>query len=571
MSTPTSTKKSARFCGRLTLLVFLAFGAAVSAVEFVGTVVDASTNRVIPARVYVKGAGDRWLFVESVAADGSALTYREEWAPMEDSVEKHTTVSAHPFRIDLEPGEYEITIERGKEYLPLSEKVVVEDRAIRRTFRLVRWINMAARGWYSGETHVHRRIEELPNVMLAEDLNVAFPVTFWTINAYEAPGLEPSPLRRQGPSPFGARKDLGAQMIAVDRTHVIFPRNTEYEVFSVDGKSHTLGALFILNHKTVFQRGMPPVAEIARQAHHEGALLDLDKHNWPWSMMLVPIAKVDLYELANNHVWRTRFGFRRSSTKPPEYMKLESDEDGLTEWGWLEFGFQNYYALLNCGFRLQPTAGTASGVHPVPLGFGRVYVQLDGSFDGERWIDGLRRGRSFVTTGPMLFATLDGQHPGHTFSEAKPREEPYLLRIESVSRRPLDRIEVIVDGQVDQTLRPDAGETARRTSSGAYEVVREVTLTIKESSWVAVRSFHDEGPEHLRFAHTAPWHIEIGDQPVRPRKPEVDFLIRRLRDEIERNKDVLPEAAMAEFESALRIYEQLRSRIDDEPHPPGRG
>ena len=58
-------------------------------------------------------------------------------------------------------------------------------------------------------------------------------------------------------------------------------------------------------------------------------------------------------------------------------MKVERDARGFTERGWIEFGFQNYYALLDCGFRIRPTAGTASGVHPVPLGFGRVYVHLD--------------------------------------------------------------------------------------------------------------------------------------------------------------------------------------------------
>ena len=108
-------------------------------------------------------------------------------------------------------------------------------------------------------------------------------------------------------------------MISVDPTHVIFPRNTEYEVFSVNGKRHTLGAVFILNHRTVFQKGMPPVAAIAEQAHREGALLDLDKHSWPWSMMLVPVMKVDLYELTNNHIWRAPFFFRQFGTAPPDY------------------------------------------------------------------------------------------------------------------------------------------------------------------------------------------------------------------------------------------------------------
>ena len=160
---------------------------------------------------------------------------------------------------------------------------------------------------------MHRRLSELPNVMLAEDLNVAFPVTFWTIEAYQRPGLEPSSLRRQGPSPFGPRADRGADVIPIDESHVLFPRNTEYEIFSVDGQRHVQGAVFILNHKSVFDQGMPPVREIAQQAHREGALLDLDKHSWPWSMMLVPVAEVDLFELSNNSVWRTSFGFRNSS------------------------------------------------------------------------------------------------------------------------------------------------------------------------------------------------------------------------------------------------------------------
>ena len=32
---------------------------------------------------------------------------------------------------------------------------------------LRRWINMADLGWFSGETHVHRTLDELPTAMLA--------------------------------------------------------------------------------------------------------------------------------------------------------------------------------------------------------------------------------------------------------------------------------------------------------------------------------------------------------------------------------------------------------------------
>ena len=533
------------------------FNVASYGAEFVGSVVDADTGIAIPARVYVHSSDGEWLFVESDSTEGNALPYREQWVPIPNSVEKHTTISAHPFRIDLKSGRYTITIERGKEYLPLTESIVIADQETKHTFRLKRWVNMAQRGWYSGETHVHRRIKELPNVMLAEDLNVAFPVTFWTVNAYASPDLEPSRLRRQGPSPFGPRTDRGHAMITVDPSHVIFPRNTEYEVFYIDGKRHTLGAVFILNHKTVFQKGMPPVAEIAEQARREGALLDLDKHSWPWSMMLVPIAKVDLFELANNSVWRTNFGFRRSSTAPAKYMKIETAEGGMTEAGWLNFGFENYYTLLNCGFRLQPTAGTASGVHPVPLGYSRAYVHVGEQFDAEKWLDGLRTGRSFVTNGPMLFATTDNQHPGKTFQQTDRAESQYRLSIESVSSRLIDRVEIIINGRIHQTIKPTSKESENRTSDGAYELRRDIMIPIKESSWIAVRSFQFDSDRRVQFAHTAPWHVEVGGEKVRPHKQEVEFLIRRVRDEITRNADVLPKNAMAEYHKALAIYESI--------------
>lgn len=538
------------------VLVWLLLAGTLLAAEFRGTIVDADSGKPVASRVYLQGSDGEWLFVETASKDGSALAYREQWVPMVDSVDKHTTVSAHPFRIELNPGEYTLTVERGKEYFTFSMKITIGDEDVAKTIRLKRWVNLAERGWFSGETHVHRRIEELPNVMLAEDLNVAFPVTFWTINAYEKPGLAPSPLRRQGPSPFGPRKDVGPNVVKVDATHVFFPRNTEYEIFSVNGERIVQGAVFVLNHRSVFREGMPPVARLAEKAHQEGALLDLDKHSWPWAMMLVPIAKVDLFELSNNSVWRTKFGFRRSSSPIAPYMKVERDADGaLTEFGWLNFGFENYYSLLNCGFRMQPTAGTASGVHPVPLGHSRVYVYTGKKFEPEAWLDGLRQGRSFVTTGPMLFATLDEALPGEVFRQ-KAEKHNYLLRFESISERPVDRMEIIVNGEVMQTAMP------RRESDAKPPYRSEFSLRIglDESSWIAVRSFQKMPDGRFRFAHTAPWHIEVDGQPVKPRREEVEYLISRVKNQIERNKNVLQKHELAEFEKAQSIYEGILKR-----------
>src|SRR5262249_22657004 len=156
----------------------------------------------------------------------------------------------------------------------------------------------------------------------------------------------------------------------------------------------------------------------------------------------------------------------------------ERDAKGFTEHGWIQFGFENYYALLDCGFRLRPTAGTASGVHPVPLGFGRVYVHLDGGLDARSWLEGLNAGRSFVSTGPMLFVSLNGNDPGHRFEQTAGTSRKYRLAGTAESAVPLARLEIIKNGELALTIRPANQPTQR----GSYESPVDASLTIESTS-----------------------------------------------------------------------------------------
>jgi hypothetical protein len=508
-----------------------------------GEVVDSATGRPIPCRVSIRGRDGTWYLPESASPEGSAVAYRRTAIGNAAVVEMHVTLSAHPFVVRLPPGRYTLTAERGKEYHPERREVTVGDEPVDLTVRLRRWIDAAARGWYSGDTHTHRTPGELPNVMLAEDLNVALPLTDWVREAFVTPVAKRA----------ASFVDPGAAPVRVDATHLIVPRNTEYEIFTVGTARHTLGAFFVLNHKTPLDLGVPPLGPVARRAHEEGALIELDKHNWPWSMALVPVMPVDLFELSNNHVWQAEFTFRDFGESPAPYMNVERDATGFTERGWIEFGFRNYYALLDCGFRLRPTAGTASGVHPVPLGFGRVYVRLDGGLDAAAWLKGLDAGRSFVTTGPMLFVTLDGHDSGHRFEQTDAAAWEYRLTGSAESAVPLERIEVVVNGEVARTLRP----ANRPTERGSYASPVEASLPIDATSWVAVRCFEDRPDGRVRFAHSAPFHIVVPGKPLRPRKEEVAYLVRRVEEQITRSAGVLPGAALDEYRAALRAYRAI--------------
>jgi hypothetical protein len=270
-------------------------------------------------------------------------------------------------------------------------------------------------------------------------------------------------------------------------------------------------------------------------------------------MALVPVMPVDLFELSNNHVWQAEFAYRDFGESPSSYMNVERDAKGFTERGWTHFGFENYYALLDRGFRLRPKAGTASGVHPVPLGFGRVYVRLDRGLDAAAWLKGLDAGRSFVTTGPMLLVTLDGHDPGHRFEQSDVAAREYRLTGSAEGAVPLERIEVVVNGEVARTLRP----ANRPTDRESYESLVEVSVPIDATSWVAVRCFEDRPDGRVRFAHSAPFHIDVPGKPLRPKKEEVDYLIRRVEEQITRSAGVLSGPALDEYRAALRAYRAI--------------
>lgn len=507
-----------------------------------GEIVDADSGDAVAARVYLQSQNGEWFFLETTAKDGAAIRYEKSFWKDPKMAEKHTILSPHPFRVELEPGRYTLTIERGKEYFPLSKTIEVSSSPSSLKLPLNRWINLAERGWFSGDMHNHRLPTELPTILMAEDLNVGLPISFWT-RADNVPPSKGNDITRLEGVPT---------LHQVDASHVIWPQNTEYEIFSTAGKSHTLGAFLLLNHRSVIELPTFPLAKVAERARAEGAIIDMDKHNWPWSLTIVPIIKPDLFELTNNHLWRIEFGAKGWADPAPPWMEVGSGLD--SERDWMLFGFQTYYALLNCGFRLSPSAGTASGVHPVPLGFGRVYVHVGKEFDYDAWIKGLKNGLSFVTTGPMLLAEVNGQFPGHQF-QAKATDDKIIKITGSVlSEQPVSEVEFILNGSVIHTI----PLKQQKNRDGAFEARFSQEVTLETSSWLIVRCFEPrENGRRLRFAHTAPWYFELPGRPLPVNKREVEWIIQNVKDEIERSGSVIPTEGLLEYREALSAYEAI--------------
>lgn len=525
------------------LVACAASQAAAQTVPVYGDITDAATGKPVAARLYLRSDTDgKWHFPKSVPPFGVAVRYEKRSGFNTNATEYHTTLSAHQWVVELPPGRYTAVVERGKEYLPLTNQFTVAAKPVEVKLPLKRWVNMAERGWFSGDAHNHRAPAELASAMLAEDVNVALPMLDWTTVDTVPPAL----------SDKNMKGDFGAQPVVVDPTHVWFPRNTEYEIFRSGGKAHTLGAFLILGHKERFDVPVFPLRRVSERAHAEGGLIDLEKHNWPWSVAIVPVLKPDLFELANNHHWRVEFGVRNWAVPAPKWMKLPGNGSGTdTEEAWTHYGFETYYALLNCGFRLKPTAGTANGVHPVPLGFSRVYVHCEGGFSYEKWMKGLGEGRSFVTTGPMALVKINGKLPGATLKFSRPTKVE--VEFEHIGRSGKVEFDALVNGEL-----PVGG---KRSINKAVDSGGRITdkLELTESGWVAVRCFQKQPDGRLRFAHTAPWWVEIEGQPLRPRREQADWFVQRTEEEIARNTGVLPAEALAEFHEALAAWKKIQA------------
>ncbi len=147
----------------------------------------------------------------------------------------------------------------------------------------------------------------------------------------------------------------------------------------------------------------------------------------------------------------------------------------------------------------------------------------------------------------------DGKQPGHTFQFQSKSAREIPIRIEVVSEKPITFGEILINGRPEHLLRA----RAQKTETGAFRSVIDQTIKPTKSGWFAVRFFEDREEGRVRFAHTAPWYVEVDGQSVRPSWQEREYLISRMKNEMQRSRGVVSEAGMAEYQQALDFYQSL--------------
>lgn len=382
-----------------------------------------------------------------------------------------------PTTFNLPEGEYEYLVARGPEYATAEGTFeVFAGEELEFSPTLDRLADLASEGWWSGELHVHRPLEDMELIMLAEDLNVAPCITWWNErNEWTDKPLPADPVRQLGEAHFSDA--LGGE----DER-----RGGAYLYFNLKRPLEISGA----------EKEYPSLLAFIEDAKEESpdVWIDIEKPFW-WD---VPVALAQGYGdsigLAHNHMWM------EGEYEDEAWGRPRGSDYGM-RFGNAVYTQDLYYHILNSGIRIPPSAGSASGVMMSPVGYNRVYVNVEGPFTYAKWWEGLREGKCFVTNGPLLRVQANGQLPGHVFAT----DAGDSLTIEVTGRLDgtdtVHAVEIIKNGVVERTV--------------PYDVFAETgslgSLRFERSGWFLVRAIADND-KSFRFASTGPYYVEVGPE-----------------------------------------------------------
>jgi hypothetical protein len=362
----------------------------------------------------------------------------------------------------LPVGEYELVVGKGPEYRIVKQRVVVAaDQTNAVKIKVHRWRDMAAQGWYSGDTHIHYpRASEYDDYILqklirAEDLKVANILTYGNgVNIYL--------------SPYSWRPDP----LDTDNAPYVLVAGQEDPRTSLLGHSVELNirepvrdpARYLL-YDSVFA-SIRAQGGLVGYAHAVGRP-DVDWYLDPKGLAIdVPAGLVDFVEIM---------------------------APGIT-------GTSIWFDFLNLGYKLAPTAGTDSPYASV-LGAVRSYVQLNTSFSRDAWFEALRQGRTFASSGPMLEFSVNGNGIG---SQLQAHAGEVLVIDAKASINPdigtLASLELIEQGAVVRKVTSRGGELA-------MELRHKVSA--KHGTWLVLRA---QGKNPALNAISAPIYVLVDGQ-----------------------------------------------------------
>ncbi len=382
-------------------------------------------------------------------------------------------------KLGVDPKGKTAKIYHGFEYKPVELEIPDDGKV---DIAMERWINMPKLGWYSGQTHIHTTdlgspvqfSAYWPLVSQAEDLKASYILTLkgeWDTHAIYADEF-----------PMGQRK--------------VFSTSDHHIAYGEEFRNNPYGHLAFLGLSSLIQ----PIST--------GALGELGGPDYPANATILDEALAQGANTIAAHfgnfraakVEQIKAGWPSTGFEMPVDMALGKIQLAEIEGNGGQIDV--WYDLLNCGFKIPATAGPDWFIKNTP----RVYVNLgEEQFTLDNWRESLKQGNSFITRGPMLFFSVNGEQPGSTL-ELKKGQLDFQVDAKALTPDGPIPVEVVYNGEV-----------ILKTSETSFQV------TIKDSGWLALRC---EG------AHSNPIYINVEGRPAGMAEPAQKFIqiIDRLTD-----------------------------------------
>jgi hypothetical protein len=362
----------------------------------------------------------------------------------------------------LPRGDVIVDVARGFEYEPLRQTVRIEPGQRDLTLRIGRVADLAAEGWWSGDSHVH--FLSTPGAQLeqrGEDLRV--------VNL----------LQTQWGALFTNTEDFTGRPGVVDGGGYV-------TYVGQENRQHALGHMLLWGLK---EPVMPWCSDGPDEAELGGAL-DATLSDW-----------ADRTHAQGGTVIAAHFP---NPNGEPAVLVATGRTDAVEILNYMDDRMLEYYLYLNSGYRLPLVGGTDKMSSGVPVGLYRTYARLDEEFSYEAWCRAVRSGRTFLSGGPLLTLSVDGREPGDTVSLSGPGTVTVHASVRSIF--PLHSLEIVRNGEVVARVEADGGRRA--------EINEE--LRIDGNSWIACRAYgvdrHLDEWSRRVFAHTSPVYIACGGE-----------------------------------------------------------
>jgi hypothetical protein len=356
---------------------------------------------------------------------------------------------------------------RGFEFQPLQERVVITAQQSELVIALQRVSDIRLQGYYSGDTHVHFISTQGAELEArGEDVNV--------VNLL---------LSQWGHLYTSTEEFTGKPHLSADGNTAVFACQ--------ENRTNMLGHMNLLGLRRPI---MPWCTGGAEEADLGGGLETTLSH---WA---------DECRAQGGTVILAHFPVPNGEAAA---LIATHRLDAVEMIAYDDYNVQEYYRYLNAGYRLPLVGGTDKMTSEVPIGLIRTYAHCAGNFDYWAWCEGIRRGNTFVSSGPLLTLVADGESPGSEVINCGERSVHIHAKVISIFA--VDRLEIIVNGAV---------VASKRLDHPCGEMELEIDLPLTQDSWVIARCYgpgeqvarHHDVWRRPVMAHTSPIYLARGER-----------------------------------------------------------